>query len=560
MAERTKSFKNKVYYQIWPRSFKDGNGDGLGDLYGVLEKLDYIRSLGVDGIWFSPLYVSPGVDCGYDIADYYHIAPEFGGDEAFDLVLRRCRELDLQVIMDLVVNHTSTDCEWFRKSRLRIEPYTDYYIWRPARKNGRRPNNWDSEFEGGSAWQWDDVRGEYYLHIFAISQADLNMDNPLVREEVKKIQRYWLDKGVYGFREDVITYISKPEGLPDERIFPIHKGLTQYNMGPHLHEYLSEFKTDVLDGYDHVTIAEATLIKPKKALTLIGEGPGQVIDMVIQFECQCADCFLSDYLPLPFSLRKLKRAFGSWQTALHGKGWNLLYLENHDHPRIVSRYGSEKYRPESAKVLCAMYMFQQGTPFIYQGQELGMTSFRPASAEEYEDVQTRNYAPNLPPKLRLRLLQRASRDAARTPVQWSGGPNAGFSEAEPWFSVNPNYTRINAAAQEEDPYSVLNFYRRCIALRKSLPVVREGTYRDLLPLSSRLYVYAREYGGESLLVICSFADSSLTYAFPRDFDPREGEKILDNYPDELREDLSTRRITLRPRQVQVYHFNRRNAQ
>ena len=550
--ERTYWYKDRVFYQIWPRSFKDGNGDGMGDLYGVLEKLDYLKSLGIGGIWFSPLYVSPGVDCGYDIADYYHIAPEFGGDEAFDAVLKAAHERDMKVIMDLVVNHTSTECEWFQKSRKRIEPYTDYYIWRPAKKNGKLPNNWDSEFEGESAWQWDDERKEYYLHIFAISQADLNMDNPLVREEVKKILKYWLDKGVDGFREDVITYISKPEGLPNEHIFPVHKGVTQYNMGPHLHEYLEEFKRDVLDNYDYVTLAEATLIKPKKALTMIEEGPRNVIDMVIQFESECADCLFTDYIPLPFSLRKLRRAFGSWQKKLYGKAWNMLYLENHDHPRVVSRYGSEKFHDESAKMLCAMYMFLQGTPFVYQGQEIGMINWHPENEDMYEDVQTRNHRTHLPKDKRLRILWRASRDSARTPVQWTSGKNAGFSDADPWFYVNDRGEGINVEDQEKDPDSVLNFYRKTIALRQSLPVVRNGRYDEYKRLSGSFYVYSRDDGQSKLLVLCSFADKDKKLKVPKAFDIAKGRLILNNY---IVDDNRDNTILMRPYEVRVYLFD-----
>ncbi len=549
--ERTHWYRDRVFYQIWPRSFKDGNGDGMGDLYGVLEKLDYLKSLGIGGIWFSPLYVSPGVDCGYDIADYYHIAPEFGGDEAFDEVLKAAHERDIKVIMDLVVNHTSTECEWFQKSRKRIEPYTDYYIWRPARPDGKLPNNWDSEFEGDSAWEWDEERGEYYLHIFAIKQADLNMDNSLVREEVKKILRYWLDKGVDGFREDVITYISKPEGLPNERLLPVHKGVTQYNMGPHLHEYLEEFKTEVLDDYDQVTLAEATLIKPKKALSLIGYGPDKVIDMVIQFECQCADCLLTDYIPLPFSLRKMKRAFRNWQEKLYGKGWNMLYIENHDHPRMVSRYGSEKFHDESAKTLCAMYMFLQGTPFVYQGQEIGMINWHPENEDMYEDVQTRNHRTHLPTKRRLRLLWRASRDSARTPVQWTSGKNAGFSDAEPWFYVNDRAKDINVEDQEKDPASVLNFYRKAIELRKSIPVVKDGMYTEYMKGSGSFYVYSRDDEKQSLLVMCSFKGHSRNLKVPAKFDLGKGKLILSNY--DVQD--SGRVIKMRPYEVRVYLFD-----
>ena len=297
--EKTRWYKDKVFYQIWPRSFKDGDGDGMGDLWGVYEKLDHIKSLGCDGIWFSPIYPSPGVDCGYDISDYYNIAPEFGGMEAFKKVLDGAHERGMKVIMDLVVNHTSDEHEWFQKSRERIDPYTDYYIWRPAKPNGKLPNNWDSLFEG-KAWQWDEVRGEYYMHLFAIEQADLNMDNPLGREEVKNILRFWLDMGVDGFREDVITFISKPEGLPDDRLMPASKGIFMFNYGPHLHEYLEEFNRDVFDHYDCMTLAEAPLLSPKKALEYIDEHNKPVLDMMIQFSTQEADSFMTDYIHMPF--------------------------------------------------------------------------------------------------------------------------------------------------------------------------------------------------------------------------------------------------------------------
>ena len=310
--KHTKWYKDRVFYQIWPRSFKDGNGDGMGDLWGVLDKLDYIKSLGCDGIWFSPLYPSPGADCGYDIADYMDIAPEFGGMEAFKAVLDGAHQRDMKVIMDLVVNHTSDEHEWFQKSRQRIDPYTDYYIWRPGKPDRKLPNNWDSNFDG-KAWQWDDVRGEYYLHLFCVKQPDLNMDNPLVREEVKKILRFWLDLGVDGFREDVITYISKKEGLPNDRVFPIYKGMRHYNHGPHIHEYLHEFKRDVFDHYDCMTLAEAPLVSPKRALSYIAEDKTGQIDMMIQFQCQCADCLFTDYLPTPFILQRMKLAFSNWQ-------------------------------------------------------------------------------------------------------------------------------------------------------------------------------------------------------------------------------------------------------
>ena len=525
---RERWYKNMVFYQIWPRSFKDGDGDGMGDLWGVYEKLDYLQSLGVDGVWFSPLYPSPGADCGYDISDYMDIDPMYGGMEAFRKVLDGLHARGMKLIMDLVVNHTSDEHEWFQKSRRRIEPYTDYYIWRPAKKNGKLPNNWDSNFEG-KAWQWDELRQEYYLHVFAIKQPDLNMDNLLVREEVKKILRYWLDMGVYGFSEDVITYISKPDGLPNDHLLPMLRGIRLYNHGPHIHEYLQEFRRDVLDHYSCMTLAEAPLVSPKRALEYIAEDGSGELDMMIQFQCMCADCLYTDYLPLPFSLRRLRRAFGRWQRKLDGRAWNMLYLENHDHPRIISRYGSEHYRTQSGKSLAASYLFPKGTPFIYQGQEIGMTNWRPESAEQYEDVQTRNQALNLKGEKRLKKLWRCSRDSARTPVQWSAEENAGFSTGKPWFFVNENYPQVNVAAQENDPDSLLNFYRKAIRLRKSLSVVQDGSYREFYRHSGKLYVYTRETARERLLVVCSFTEKPVRFRAPKGCRLDAMELLLENY-------------------------------
>ena len=530
--KKTHWYKDMVFYQIWPRSFKDGNGDGMGDLLGVCEKLDYIQSLGCDGIWFSPLYPSPGVDCGYDISDYMDIAQEFGGMEAFKKMLDGAHERGMKVIMDLVVNHTSTEHEWFKKSRQRIEPYTDYYIWRPAKGHGKLPNNWDSLFEG-KAWAWDEVRQEYYMHLFAIEQADLNMDNPLVREEVKKILKFWLDMGVDGFREDVITFISKPEGLPNDRLMPASKGIFMFNHGPHLHEYLEEFDRDVFSHYDCMVLAEAPLVTPKKALEYIDERNAPVLDMMIQFATQEADSFMTDYMHMPFNLRKLKRTYTKWQTELDGKGWNMLYIENHDHPRMVSRYGSEKFQQESAKMLAASYLFQKGTPFIYQGQEIGMTNWYPTDPLMYEDVQTRwqyfNVATNKSDEKRLQRLWHGSRDSARTPVQWSSEENAGFTTGTPWFYVNENYKQINVQDQEQDENSVLNFYRRAVQLRKTLSCVRHGDYREYGKMSSKLYTYSREDAQQKILVVCSFSEKPAAFKAPAGFDLADAELILHNY-------------------------------
>ena len=545
--EKQRWYKDKVFYQIWPRSFKDGDGDGMGDLWGVCEKLDYIKSLGCDGIWFSPIYPSPGIDCGYDISDYMDIAPEFGGMEAFKKMLSEAHSRDLKVVMDLVVNHTSDEHEWFQKSRQRIEPYTDYYIWRPAREDGKLPNNWDSNFEG-KAWTWDEVRGEYYLHLFAIKQPDLNMDNPLVREEVKNILRFWLDMGVDGFREDVITYISKKEGLPDDHLFPIYKGMPNYNHGPHIHEYLEEFKRDVFDHYDCFTLAEAPLVWPNQALKYIDEEKGQ-IDMMIQFQCQTADCLFTDWMPTKFSLRRMKQAFSDWQYKLEGKAWNMLYIENHDHPRIISRYGSEKYWKASGKALAVAYLFQKGTPFLYQGQEIGMLNWKPENADMYEDVQTRwqyeNTELDKTEAQRLHRLWRSSRDSARTPVQWDASDNAGFTTGTPWFYVNENYKTINVAQQELDTDSILNFYRKAIKLRKSLNVVRHGIYREHFKLSGDLYVYSMETDEEKLLVVCSFTEKRIRFTAPRGFDLDTGKLLLCNY-------AKCRKTIMKPYEARVY--------
>ena len=541
-------YKDMVFYQIWPRSFKDGDGDGMGDLYGVYEKLDYIKSLGCDGIWFSPLYPSPGVDCGYDISDYMDIAQEFGGMEIFKKVLDGAHARGMKVIMDLVVNHTSDQHEWFQKSRQRIDPYTDYYIWRPAKPNGKLPNNWDSLFEG-KAWAWDEVRQEYYMHLFAIQQADLNMDNPLVREEVKKVLQFWLDMGVDGFREDVITFISKKEGLPDDHIMPASKGFGYFNHGPHLHEYLEEFRRDVFSKYDCMTLAEAPMVKPKTALKYIHETKDPVLDMMIQFATQEADCMFTDFYHMKFSLRKLKRAFSAWQKGLEGKGWNMLYMENHDHPRIVSRYGSEKFREESAKMLAVAYMFLKGTPFVYQGQEIGMSNWYPYDPGMYEDVQTRwqyeNVATGKSPKKRLERLWHGSRDSARTPVQWDDSENAGFTTGTPWFYVNENYKEINVAAQENDENSILNFYRKVIQLRKELSCVKNGNYVEYGKFSSSLYTYSRGDENQKILVVCSFSEKNEKMKVPAGFRLDSAELILCNYE-------SSDSLVLRPFEARVY--------
>lgn len=549
-----KWYKDICVYQIWPRSFCDGNGDGIGDLEGVYSKLDYIKNLGVDCIWFSPLYPSPNADFGYDIADYKNIHPEYGDLELFKKVLDGAHERGIKVIMDLVVNHTSDECDWFQKSRRRIEPYTDYYIWRKGRDGGKKPpNNWLSMFEGG-AWEYDEMRGEYYLHVFAKKQPDLNHDNPKVREEVKEIMKFWLDMGVDGFREDVITFISKKEGLPNGFPLPSACGMEHYINGPHIHEYLREYR-EVAKQYDCFCVGEAPMMTPETALKYITEGENQELDLMFHFQHMEADCIMMDFIHVPFSLTRMKKAFTRWQNMLKGKAWNTLYIENHDHPRIISRYGSEAYRTESGKMLAAMYMLQQGTPFIYQGQEIGMTNISLPDLDMYEDVFVKNnynVFKKIFGKKRCEHLARIStRDNARTPVQWTGGENAGFTTGKPWFYINPNYKEVNAAKELSDPNSLLNFYKKIIRFRKENEIVLKGDYREYYKNSKNLYVYERTYNNQRMLVICSFTEKSVAFEAPEGYDLSKGVKVLGNYESDH---ICGNGFKTRPYEMRVYMF------
>ena len=557
---KTHWYKEMTVYQIWTRSFCDGNGDGIGDLYGVLKKLDYIKSLGVDAIWFSPLYPSPNADFGYDISDYMAIHPDFGTMETFQEVLDKAHGMGLKVFMDLVVNHTSDEHPWFQESRkAHSNPYHEYYIWRHGRvSRGRRypPNNWTSMFEGG-AWEYEELLDEYYLHLFARKQPDLNMANPKVRAEVKNILRFWLDLGVDGFREDVITYIGKAPGLPDSYPkLPIANGIKYYSNQPETHQYLKEFKHDVLDHYDCFTVGESPMTTADIALTYVTEGPEQVLDEMIAFSHMEADCYKTDMIQTRFDLRKMKRAFSDWQEKLQGKAWNALYIENHDHPRIISRYGSEQYRVESGKMLAAMYMLQRGTPFIYQGQEIGMTNIRLKSLDEFQDVMTHNgirmVQGLLPKTVILKMANKASRENSRTPVQWNAEKNAGFTTGEPWFPVNENYREINVAAQENDPDSLLNFYRKLIAFRKANKVVLYGDYYEHDKKNKDFYVYERNYLNKKLLVICFFSKEQKRFDAPGGISLRNGTLVFSNY--EMNQIVSNG-FTARPYELRVYLFD-----
>ena len=557
MAEMKKDwYKELVVYQIWPRSFCDSNGDGIGDLQGVYSKLDYLKDLGVNAIWFSPVYPTPNADYGYDIADYRNINPEYGTLDDFKMVLDGAHERGMKVIMDLVVNHTSDEHEWFKESlKGEDNPYHDYYFWRKGKDGKKPPNNWLSTFEGG-AWEYNEDLDKYYLHVFAKKQPDLNMDNPKVREEVKDIMRFWLDMGVDGFREDVITFISKAEGLPNGFPLPAATGIEHYKKGPHLDEYLMEFRRDVIDKYDCFVVAEGPMMTTSFALPYIKEGPNQTLNMMFHFQHMEADCMVTDWIKVPFSLKKMKSAFSRWQYELYGKGWNALYIENHDHPRIINRYGSLDYRVESGKMLAAMYMLQCGTPFIYQGQEIGMTNVNLTRLDEFKDVLTFNNH-NLFKKLGyneerfVNHANKVSRETARSPVQWSAEENAGFTTGTPWFNICDNYKEINVEEAEKDPNSILHFYRKLIKFKKENEVAIYGKYKEFYKNSSSLYVYERVLGNEKLLIVCSFKENSVKFKAPAGYDLNKGELIFNNYNDNKIVDNG---FVTKPYEVRVYKF------
>ena len=505
--------KEMVVYQIWPRSFKDSNGDGIGDINGVISKLDYLQDLGINCIWFSPLYKSPQKDYGYDISDYYSIAPEYGTMDDFKKLIAECKKRNIRIIMDLVINHTSDQHEWFLKSLEGDKKYHDYYFWRKG-KGKRPPNNWMSSFPG-DAWKYRKEMGEYYLHLFAVEQPDLNHDNPEVREEVKKIMNFYLDLGVDGFREDVIVYISKKEGLPNGFPIPVMRGFENYTEGPNLHKYLAEYRQEIKKR-DAIQIGEAPMMTPKKAMKYIA-GDDRVLDMVFGFEHVQADCIGAAVVKTGFKLKKLKKAYNRWQKGLYGRAWNTNFLENHDIPRIVSRYGSEDYRVDSAKALAITYAFLTGTMFIYQGQEIGMTNVPFETWDDFKDVATFNIK-ELMEKTHLfskkkifENIKYGARDNARTPVQWSSEKYAGFSAVEPWYLVNSNYKEINVEAEEKDPNSVLNFYKKVIKLRnENKETAIYGEFKMMYNSDNHILAYKKIAEKDELFVVVNLSKKTLS--------------------------------------------------
>ena len=541
-----KGFKDAVVYQIYPKSFMDANGDGMGDLQGVISKLDYLKELGIDVIWLNPCYKNSGVDGGYDISDYQAIAPELGTMEDFDELLAQAHQRGIRIVMDLVVNHTSTEHAWFVESRKsKDNPKRDFYVWRPPFE-GKEPNQERSVFSG-PAWEYDEATGEYYLHIFAREQADLNWENEAVRREVYKMMRWWFDKGIDGFRMDVIDMISKPEDVLLADGGPNRSS----SHGPREHEFLREMNREVLSRYGAFTVGESGSVTVEQALEYANLD-GSELNMMFQFEHVEHDAGEgTKWSTGPMNLVKLKHIFERWQNGLHGRAWNSLYWDNHDQPRAVSHFGCdrEEYRVRSAKLVGACLHMMEGTPYIYQGEELGMTNYPFSDISQSRDVEAINAWNELvveqkkfTPEYMMACIRYKGRDNARTPMQWTAGENAGFTTGTPWMSVNPNHTTINAESQVGDPDSVFSFYQKLIRLRKTYPVIVHGDFTLLMPEDRQVFAYTRQYEGKTLLVACNF---SCEEAALDELAATRGEMLAANY------DEPGDKTTLRPWEVRV---------
>ncbi len=547
-------WKEAVVYQIYPRSFMDSNGDGIGDLNGITSRLDYLKELGVDVIWLSPIYQSPNDDNGYDISDYQAIMKEFGTMEDFDRMIAGIHERGMRLVMDLVVNHTSDEHPWFLESRKsKDNPYRDYYIWREG-KDGKVPNNWGSYFSG-SAWQHDDATDMYYLHLFSKKQPDLNWENPKVREEVFSMMNWWCgEKGIDGFRMDVISLISKRPGLPDGPKGPeALYGYADCANGPRVHEFLKEMNQKVLSHYDLMTVGEAAGVTIEEAKKYAGFNENE-LNMVFHFEhVGLDDGEHGKWTDKRVPLSAFKKVMSDWQTELDGRAWNSLYLSNHDQPRSISRFGddSPEYRVVCAKMLATCLHMMQGTPYVYQGEELGMTNMHFADISEVRDIDSINAyhemseAGLISKEDMMRFICLKGRDNARTPMQWDDSENAGFTTGTPWIGVNPNYKDINAKAALADEDSVFHYYQKLIALRKEQPVLVYGHYALLEPDHESLYVYTRTLEEQKMLVICNFTKEEVSYEIPTEFGGKQ--VLISNYG----RDGAEGTITLKPYEALV---------
>ena len=543
-------WKESVVYQIYPRSFCDSNGDGIGDLNGITGKLDYLKELGVDVIWLSPVYKSPNDDNGYDISDYQAIMDEFGTMEDFDRMLATAHEKGIKIMMDLVVNHTSDEHKWFIESRKSTDnPYRDYYIWRPAKEDGSLPNNWGSCFSG-PAWEYDKTTDMYFLHLFSKKQPDLNWDNPVVRQEVFDMMNWWLKKGVDGFRMDVISLISKEPGLPDKE--PGINGYATFNVsanGPHVHEYLQEMRQKALNNADTITVGECSGVTLEEAKKY-ARSDEKELNMVFQFEHMDVDSDekAGKWTTRKMDLRDLKKILTRWQKGLQDIAWNSLYWENHDQPRSVSRFGndSDEYREISAKMLATCIHMMQGTPYVYQGEELGMTNCPFNTLDNFRDLESINAFHELTEQGKMTeedmmaAISYKGRDNARTPMQWDDSVYAGFSTAKPWIMVNPNYTKINAKDQVNREDSVFKYYQKLIKLRHESELIVYGTYDLILDDDKDIYAYIRTLGDEKLIVYCNFSENTREVEIPEEF--VNGKVLISNYSDAK----ANQKITLRP--------------
>lgn len=513
-------WKQKIIYQIYPMSFCDSNGDGIGDLPGIISRLDYLQRLGVGALWLSPVYPSPNKDNGYDISDYCEIHPNYGTLADMDRLIAEAKKRDIRIIMDLVINHTSDRHEWFQKSRRREEPYTNFYIWRKGEK-GKKPINWGSFF-GEDCWEYDEVRGEYYLHLFAKEQPDLNYHNEKVIAAIEDVMRFWLDRGVAGFRCDVINIIYK-EAIKNGRWRPALTGCEYYLSTPGCHRVLHRLNRDVLSRYDAFTVGETVFVTPKMADDLVNPQREELCT-VFSFEHMETDCFKIKWFLRKFKPDRFFACLTKWQNALP---WNTVYFENHDQPRSVSRYGNDaEYHDQSAKALATLLLTLRGTPFLYEGEEIGMTNFDFPDMEKVRDVESINIwnmgkRLHLPYGLRWRMIKTKSRDNARTPMQWDDSINGGFSAGTPWLSVNGNYPRINVKRQEDDPGSVLSYYRQLIAFRNGSRVLQEGDFTELYRKNG-VYAYRRACDGEALTIVISLAEGERK-------NPASGEVVCSNY-------------------------------
>lgn len=553
-------WKEAVVYQIYPRSFMDSNGDGIGDINGITEKLEYLQELGIDVIWLSPVYQSPNDDNGYDISDYQAIMTEFGTMEDFDRMLSRAHELGIKIMMDLVVNHTSDEHAWFVESKKSVDnPYRDFYIWRKGKEDGSEPNNWGSCFSG-SAWKYDPQTDMYFLHLFSKKQPDLNWDNPDVREHVFDMMNWWCEKGIDGFRMDVISLISKPEGLPDG--VPGENGYADSGCanGPHVHEYLKEMNKKVLSHYNLITVGEASGVTLEEAKKY-ASADGSELNMVFQFEHVGSgpegNNRFGKWDSHKMSLPVWKKILSKWQTGLEGKAWNSLFLANHDQPRSVSWFGNDsaEYREISAKMLATCLHMMQGTPYVYQGEELGMCNAYFDKLEDYRDIESLNAYKELTETCgvsheeMMGYLKRISRDNARTPMQWDDSANAGFTTGTPWIKVNSNYKTVNAKQQTTDPDSVFSYYKELIRLRHENDIIVYGEYELLEPQNEELFIYTRTWNSEQLMVLCNFTDKDVVIpAAVMAQIPADAQILISNHVGNLE-------AVLRPYEARVYRYN-----